>query len=58
MKYEQKSFSVPFVGKDYSDNWERIFGRKRAEDAGAIINDLPNVRVQAVVEADEDESGE
>jgi hypothetical protein len=27
MKYLQKSFFVPYIGKTYRDNWERAFGK-------------------------------
>ncbi len=26
MKYEQKTFIVPFTSKDYRDNWDDVFG--------------------------------
>ena len=28
MKYLDKSFTVPYMGKAYSENWERMFGKK------------------------------
>ncbi len=27
MKYQHKSFSVPYMGRTYSKGWERIFGK-------------------------------
>lgn len=29
MKYLDKSFTVPYMGKAYSENWERMFGKKK-----------------------------
>jgi len=28
MKYLNKSFAVPYIGKAYSEGWERMFGKK------------------------------
>ena len=28
MKYLNKSFAVPYIGKAYSEGWERAFGKK------------------------------
>jgi hypothetical protein len=28
MKYQQRSFSVAYMGKAYRDSWERMFGKK------------------------------
>jgi hypothetical protein len=32
MQYQKKRFSVPYIGKAYSENWERMFGKKEKEE--------------------------
>jgi len=32
MKYLNKSFAVPYIGKAYSEGWERMFGKKEEKE--------------------------
>ena len=43
MKYQQKSFSVPYLSKNYRDNWEKVFGKK-VEFVELQVDDLVAIK--------------
>ncbi len=38
MEYTKKTFSIPFMGKKYSENWEKIFGKKLKDNEKSEID--------------------